>query len=360
MTVKLLILGGTGFIGPHVVRQLDAAGHDVTIAHSGAHEADLPASVRHLHTAGLSRGAGRDLAEVAEHAAAWRPDAVLDMAPLGEDDARRAVEAFRGRAGRLVAVSSGDVYRAYDRFRGKDPGPPDPTPLTEDSPLRDRLYPYRGEKLPGGDRPWVDDYDKILVEQVVMGEPSLPGTILRLPMVYGPNDAQHRFFNQCHLKRMLDRRPAILLDESLARWRCLWGYIENVAHAIALALTDDRAAGRIYNVAEAEPAPEAEWIARVGRAADWHGQIIPLPKERLPEHLHWGGNAEQDWAMSSERIRRELGYREIVPQDEAMRRTIAWERANPPEAIDPGRYDYAAEDRVLASGARSAQEPRSA
>jgi nucleoside-diphosphate-sugar epimerase len=347
--VKLLVLGGTGFIGPHVVRRLVAAGHGVTIAHTGTHEAELPESVRHLHTEGVRRG-GRDLTEVADHAARSRPDAVLDMAPMSQDDARRAVEALRGRTGRLVAISSGDVYRAYDRLRGKDPGPPDPTPLTEDSPLRDRLYPYRGENLPVGEaeRRWLDDYDKILVERVVMAEPSLPGTILRLPMVYGPGDPQRRFFNQCHLKRMLDRRPAILLDEALAGWRCLWGYVENVAAAVALALTDPRAAGRVYNVAEPEPVPEAEWIARVGRAADWRGEIIPLPKERLPEHLGWSRNAEQDWAMSSERIRRELGYREVVPQDEALRRTVAWERANPPESFDPAKYDYAAEDRVLA------------
>ena len=39
------------------------------------------------------------------------------------------------------------------------------------------------------------DYDKNLVELAVMNTPSLPGTILRLPAVYGPRDYQHRMFS---------------------------------------------------------------------------------------------------------------------------------------------------------------------
>jgi hypothetical protein len=38
-----------------------------------------------------------------------------------------------------------------------------------------------------------------------------------------------------YIKRMDDGRPAILLDEAYARWRWARGYVENIAHAIALA-----------------------------------------------------------------------------------------------------------------------------
>ncbi len=55
----------------------------------------------------------------------------------------------------------------------------------------------------------------------------------------------------------------------------------------------------------------------------------------------------QGWSVDSSRIRHELGYREVVPLQEAVRRTVAWERANPPD-IDPDRFDYAAEDALLA------------
>jgi hypothetical protein len=49
---------------------------------------------------------------------------------------------------------------------------------------------------------------------------------------------------------------------------------------------------------------------------------------------------------SSERIRKELGYRELLPREEAIHRTIDWERANPP-AHPATQFDYGAEDEAL-------------
>jgi nucleoside-diphosphate-sugar epimerase len=266
---------------------------------------------------------------------------------MTEAEARIVVDLFRGLARRLVAISSCDVYRAYGRLIGTEPGPPDPMPITEEGPLREKLYPYRSDPPRAEDDPrrWADEYDKIPVERLVMGEPELPGTVLRLPMVYGPRDGQHRLFG--YLKRMDDGRPAILLEEGMARWQAPRGYVEECGHAIALAVTEERAAGRIYHVAEA-PLTEADWVRAIAAAAGWQGQVVTLPRERLPEAFHPGMNTDQQWVLDSRRIREELGYAEFLPRDEALRRTVAWERANPPTQIDPAHFDYAAEDAVLA------------
>lgn len=176
---------------------------------------------------------------------------------------------------------------------------------------------------------------------------SCPGTVLRLPAVYGPGDRQRRLFS--YLKRMDDRRPAILLSEGQARWRWSRGYVENVAAAIALAVVDERAAGRIYNVAEPEALPEAEWVQQIGQAAGWSGQVVTVPEDRLPLALRSDYRWEQDWFVDSARIRRELDYTEAIPLDDALRRTVEWERAHPPAEIDPAQFDYAAEDAVLAA-----------
>jgi nucleoside-diphosphate-sugar epimerase len=164
-------------------------------------------------------------------------------------------------------------------------------------------------------------------------------------MVYGPGDPLHRFFPI--LKRIDDGRRAILLEEGMAQWRGPRGYVENVAAAIALAATDDRARGRIYNVAEPQNLTEQEWTELILRAAGAEARTVVVPRPHAPPHIHLPGNTAQHWSTSSERIRAELGYREPVPLDEALARTIAWERIHPPGQIDPKKFDYDAEDAAL-------------
>jgi nucleoside-diphosphate-sugar epimerase len=347
--MRILVIGGTGFIGPHVVRGLVERGYEVTVFHRGKTAAELPPEVQHMHRTPGERG---DRLHFAELAAAFRrlaPEVVLDMIPVVEADAQVVMETFRGIARRVIAISSEDVYRAYDRLRGKDPGPPDPVPLTEESPLRDRLYPYQDYPLPPHYTETPDRfhrYEKILVERVVMGDPELAGTVLRLPAVYGPGDRQHRLFP--YLKRMDDGRPAILLSEVQAQWRWSRGYVENVAAAITLAVTDDRTAGRIYNVAEPQALCEAEWVRAIGAAAGWDGEIVVASEDRLPEARREQGNLQQHWVVDTTRIRTEVGYRELVTFEEGLRRAVDWERAHPPEWVEPEQFDYAAEDAVLA------------
>jgi nucleoside-diphosphate-sugar epimerase len=195
---------------------------------------------------------------------------------------------------------------------------------------------------------WLDDdYDKIPVEQVVMGDSEIRGTVLRLPMIYGPGDPLHRLHPI--LKRIDDGRLAILMQEELAQWRGLRGYVENVAAAITLAVVSPQAAGRIYNVAELESFSELEWAQNVGRVAGWKGTVLTLSKQQTPAHLQIPYNAAQHWIASSARVREELGYREPISLGRALERTIAWERANPPAAFDPKQFDYTAEDAALAA-----------
>lgn len=342
MPVRILIIGGTRFVGPYVVWRLCEMGHVPTLFHRGHTHADLPAGVQHV------LGDRHRLTDYVDEFEPLAPRVVLDMIPLGEQDARMVVKVFGGIVQRVVAISSQDVYRAYGKLIRIESGPLEPVPLTEDAPLRQKLYPYRSESLrdPEDPKRWLDDYDKILVERVIMGDSTLPGTILRLPAVYGPGDPQHRLFD--HLKRMDDDRPAILLEKGLAKWRWTRGYVENIAAAIALAVVDDRATGRVYNLGEAETLSEADWVRQVGLAAGWGGSVIPVSEDRLPAHLQPQIDTRQHLVVDTTRLRQELGYREEVPRHLALQRTVAWERAHRPVEMDPAQVDYASEDAVLA------------
>jgi nucleoside-diphosphate-sugar epimerase len=340
--MHILVIGGTRFMGPHIVRSLRAAGHDVSVFHRGQTRAELPEGAKEI------QGNRDRLPEYAGDFRRLSPDVVLDMVVWHEQHARDLMTTFTGIAKRVVVASSQDVYRSFGRAIKLEDGGIDPSVITEDSPLRRRLYLYRGEKPRAVDDPqsWMDDYDKILAERVVLNHPGLSGTILRLPAVYGPHDYRHRMFR--HLKPMLDGREAILLDEREARWRWTHGYVEDVADAITLAVTDSRASGRIYNVGEPFALSLAERIERIAQAANWHGRIVTMPSVHVPAKLRWRSiDPAQDIVIDTSRIRQELDYSEHVDPAEAFRRTIAWERDHFPEEIDPGWFDYAAEDEAL-------------
>jgi nucleoside-diphosphate-sugar epimerase len=342
--MRIIVLGGTGFIGPSIVRRLVESGHDVAVFHRGETNSPLPEEVRHIH------GNRTALAAYGDQFREFRPDIVIDTAAYNERDAQATMATFLGNAQRVVALGSQDVYRAYGRLHRTEPGLPDAVPFVEYAPLRERMFPYRGKGL------GLDDYEKILVERAVMGSSDLPGTVLRLPMVYGERDKQRRL--AVELRRMDNGRPSILLEETFANWRWTRAYVENVAAAVVLVVQDARAIGRIYNVGD-EGLSYADWVREVGRAAGWQGEVIVVPDGRLPEELRPpGADYHQDLIADTSRIRWELGYVEPIDREEALRRTIAWERAERTLG-GPRPPDYALEDAVLAELGRGSPEPAS-
>ena len=341
---RVLVIGGTVFIGPAVVRQLAHSGHEVAVFHRGENEIDLPSGVRHIH------GDRARIADWRADVASFAPEVVVDMRAMTEEDARAVADTVRGIAKRYVVISSMDVYRAYGRLHGSEPGPALVPPFDEDSPLREKLYVYR-EHAPASvaQRPaWLHSYDKILVERVALNDRELAGSVVRFPMVHGERDGQRRFY--AIWKRITDGRRAILLSAPFAGFRSSRTHVDNAAHAVALVATDERAAGRVYNVGEPDAVPFGEWAALIGKHMSWGGQLVVRPSDELPAHLRdeRPGMWDHHLVADTSRIRRELGYREVVSREEGLRRTLGWYAEVPaPDPKVAGNLDYEAEDAAL-------------
>lgn len=339
--MRILLIGGNGFIGSPLGRELRAHGHAIAVLHRTA-DVNLDDDV-----VGIQADRNRLLDSIGE--IEWfSPDVIVDLIPTSGEQATQVISVARKAAQRVIAISSMDVYRAWGVVHQSEPGALEPLPLTEGSPLRRNRQLYSPETLNMMQTifSWLGErYDKIAVEEAVLNSPDVAGTVLRLPMVYGPGDPLHRVFPL--LKRFADGRSSILLADDLAAWRGPRGYVENIAHAIALAATSDQAVGRVYNVCDEPVLSELEWQTRIAAQAKWPGKLVVLPRERTPKHLLQPGNAAQHVVVSSEKIRTELQYKEPVGLDEALRRTIAWEQNHPPARVNPQQFDYAAEDRAL-------------
>jgi nucleoside-diphosphate-sugar epimerase len=302
--VRVLVIGGSGFVGGALVRRLREGGVTVSTFRRGE-RADY-------------RGDRRELPRRREEFARFAPDAVVDTIAYSERDAVETVEAFRGIARRLVVLSSQDVYAPYGRLMRLESGAAGPRPSNEDSPLRESRFPYRAKAQGAEDRAY--DYEKILVERAVSADRSLPATILRLPCVWGPNDPHRR------VGQVLDRLRGggdFAMDRAKAGWRWTRGYVEDVADAIALATVDARASGRTYNVGEETALTESEWVVRIGEAAGWRGVLRAVPSEELPPELAEPQfDYTHDLVADTARIRRELGFQERTDPHEAMRSAV--------------------------------------
>lgn len=333
--MKILVIGGTRFIGAAAVRRLLELGHQVAVLNRGLAPLEPPSGVVRI------RGDRDDLAASRTEISAFEPEIVLHNVVVKEAHVEGALEALRGIAQRLVMVSSCDVYRAYGRLTGTEPGPPDPMPLDENAPLRESRYPYR-DRFPDAAHP-LHWYDKIPAEERAFSDSTITGVVLRLPMVLGPHDYQHRLFP--FFRPMEDGRPALVFEESYGAWRSTYGFVENVADAIALACTHPAARG-VYNVGDASPSI-AELARDVAKIMNWNGEIISVEKNALPKELHPDMDTAQQLVCSSEKLKRELGYVPRFDVAETLRRTLEWERRNPPDPIPAGTLQYEAEDVYL-------------
>lgn len=287
--MRVLVIGGTGFIGTCVVRQLASHDHVVAVYHRGHTQAVLPESIHQIIDPHSQMPIQRFPPELFD----FEPDVVIHTVAMGGADAQASVSAFSGRAGRLVLLSSGDVYRAYGRFTKIEPGPLDEGLLSEDAPLRTILFPYRAQASSQEALPYW--YEKILAEHAVLSNASLPGTILRLPKVYGPGGNENL--------------ATIYRYRNHATWRWTHGFVENVAAAVVLAATHPSAGGRVYNVGEAYTPTMAERLA-------W------LPPSAIEPDMKSQFDFAQNMAYDTTRIRTELGYRETVSEEEGALRTL--------------------------------------
>lgn len=318
--MNVLVIGGTRFIGPPTVRELLNHGHQVTVFHRGQTQTELPEGV------GEVLGDRTDPTALTNAFDGVQPDGLIDLCAYFERHWTVLQDALGDRRPRHLLVSSCDVYRNFGGLLGREEDPPDPTPLTEQSPLRTFRYPYReGENARAG----LEDYDKIPLEQMVTVR---GGMVARLPMVYGPGDGQHRV--RQYLRKLDGGAVQILLGEKEAQWKTCRAHVWQVARAMVRIL-ESGAPGETYNVAEQPALTEREWVDAIAEAAQRPCSVHLVPDEAVKDveghidHPQWHIHAD------SSKLRSTLGFSEDTSLEEGLKETVNWERSDPGEPWRP-------------------------
>ncbi len=302
--MRVVVVGGTRFVGPVAVRHLRDAGHEVAVAHSGAHESSVLVDVEHLH------GTREELLGPDGAVQSWRPDAVVDTFAGGataEKGAALAACAARAGAGHILAISSMDVYQyCVDAGLGDGSGviaqPRQPLPLDETAPLRRGPY-------PGGSAA----HDNVAMEAALRDAGHV--TALRPGAIYGPHPEVREWSLVERIFRA-ERRLA-LPDGGAQYWHRV--AVDRVGAAVRAAL--DRA-------------PDGFWACNVVDPYDW--SYAGLSSE-IAELLDWEwepvrvafNEADHPWRMahpvlcSDHRLREVLKVSEPDPR-EALAETVSW------------------------------------
>jgi nucleoside-diphosphate-sugar epimerase len=278
--MKIAILGGTRFIGLRTALAAHGRGHSVTV---------------------LKR---------------LSPDVLIDTFAMGREQTAKTISALKAHVRRVVVLSSQDVYAQFGRLNGH-PATPTETTVLESSHLT-IPFPFRGlAEHEGG-----ADYDKKNVEDEYRRacESTFDGvTALRLPAVFGTGDYKRRFGE---IIDSIDSGIRKLPCQGAASWRWTQGHVENVAHAIVLASEKADRGFQIFNVGEKTTPTMRE---RVDKIANLMGTFVDWEEaEKLPDRYSWLGKMPNDFVVSTERIRDELGYVEPLPEDACYADLIDW------------------------------------
>lgn len=338
--MKILIVGGTRRVGPYLIEQLAKAGHSVVCFHRGKHNVAFSDRAEEI------LGDRRDVSRFKKQLAAVSADAVVDMMAGDNCDVRSVAEVFGGRISRYVCISSYEVYDAFEAaWDGRSS--PQPTPIPEHAPKRKKLDLFE-HKIDS-----FKHYDKILMETEVQASQEkgcFETTILRFPALYGPRDTTPRSWY--YVKQALDGRCRIPVA---AEGQALFsrGYLENMAHAIVLAVENPAAAGHVYNAADAYAVTSRQIIEMIGDILDHQWEIVSIPRKLMPAFTKSQGqpysadpyDISPHLLMDLAKIKGELGYTDLVQNRPALERTVEWLCEHQPEEGPP--FDYDVLDKTL-------------
>jgi len=319
-----LVVGGTRFIGRHLVYELLAADYEVTLYNRGTRENPFAEDDRVTHIAG-DRTDGAALSTAAREV---EPEAVFDCVAYHPEDVRVATDVFADCEA-YVYVSSGSAYGREDVPKREGETPLEP--CTDEQAVDDSRESYGARKAEG---------DRAVFAAADRGVNALS---VRPPIVYGPNDYTERFDYWIDRVRRFDR---VLVPGD---GDCLWHrvYVEDLARALRL-VAERGEPGEAYNAGDRRLVTLAESLKLIAGALETDCEVVHAG----PRELAAGGISPTAFPL----------YREYPHvHSTAKLAALGWESTPPAEAtaravedgVASGRDgsehgpDRAAEERVL-------------
>ncbi len=322
---KVLVIGGTLFIGRLLVSELLKAGHEVWVLHRKP-EHDLGKRVGNLVADRNDIDAVRRI--LAEHKFEVVFDNVYDW--------ERGTTAAHVEAAARAAAHPGLHRYVF---------------MSSVAAYGDGLNHHEGDALAPDEHPDPYVRNKAMSERALFRlhqRNGIPVVTLRPPFVYGPGNPFYReaFF----WDRLRDNRPLILPGDG--RRLMQFVYVKDLVWACLRVLEVPGAAGHAFNIANPRPITQAELIAALSEAAGKKATVVRIPREKIyqaggrvmsPPYYFGAYFDLPPITMLITKAQRVLGFKP-TPFDEGLRETYRWYVRHGPRRP----VDYSFEDKLLA------------
>ncbi|HEV7892003.1 MAG TPA: SDR family oxidoreductase [Pyrinomonadaceae bacterium] len=300
--MKVLFIGGTGFISTAVSRQAVAGGLDLYLLNRGLRSAAAPGT--HGLTADINKPEEVDAA-----LRGLRFDVVVNWIAYTPDDIERDLSLFRGRVGQYVFISSAAAYQK----------PPAHYVITEETPLVNPFWDYaRG---------------KIACEERLMRahlEEEFPATIVRPSHTYETNFpvAVGGGGSYTLAARMKKGLPVIVHGDGTSLWTLT--HAEDFARGFLGLLGNREAIGQAFHITSDEVLTWEQVYRTIAEELGVEANVVHVPSDfiarvvpRLAGTLH--GDKKWSAVFDNSKMRKFVpGFRAVIPFREGIRRTLAW------------------------------------
>jgi len=261
--MKVLVIGGTLYIGRLLVDELVKGGHDVAVLHRKPKH-DLGRRVENLtadrNDADSLREAlsGRRFEVIFDNAYDWQRGTTAAQVEA-------TVRACGDRITRYIFMSSVAAYGDGLNHKESDPLAPD----------------YH-----------VDPYvrHKATTERLLFrmhAQSGFPVVTFRPPYVYGGNNPFYR--EQFFWDRMRAGRPIIIPGDGYRLMQ--FAYVTDLVQAMVRAMAEPKAVGEAFNIGDPKPVTQAELVERLAKAANLEATLVRVPRDIIAQA---GGNAMEE------------------------------------------------------------------
>jgi nucleoside-diphosphate-sugar epimerase len=298
--MKVLILGGTRFVGRHVARLLLEQGATVTLLHRGVTGEAIPGT---RHVLG-DRSQADGLAGLGDE----RFDSVVDMSAYFSDWTKAATDQLAGRVGQYVFISSGAVYRPLPELPWPETTPFGPIPIWGG---------YGREKVASEQALWAGHADGRFAV-----------TTFRLPFILGPGNFADR--ESFVFGRLAADRPILLPGGGTALNQFV--YAEDVARAIVATIEQPAAAsGNAYNCTHPTAMTNRGWVELCAEVLGVEARIVSIDEAELGvatdtvdlTNIVFPYPAEH-YALDGSKLTRELGVAMTTGNRRMLEEYAAW------------------------------------